>query len=352
MSRGVTLKDVAGTAGVSVSTVVRVMHKNGYVAQGTRKRVEAALEQTGYRINVLARGLRKQRSYIIGHILKSTFPNPFYVQVSLGVEQYARETDYGILVYNIQGDPERERLGVETFIRRRVDAIIFTTPTELPNLQLALDAGIPIIQVERPLTDALNRVLVDNCTGAVAAMEHLIQLGHRRIAFIGQDPHSESNPNVRYVEEQRLSAYLGALKAHGIPVDESLIAFGSHYHLDVHRYSGDGRRLTDQLLKATPRPTAIFATGDLLASGALQSIHAHALRIPTDISVIGFDDTFAPFLAPALTTVRLPMLELGRTAVRLLIELLEGENPEPQMMRTETLCTELVIRESTGPVPA
>ncbi|MCZ7545972.1 MAG: LacI family transcriptional regulator [Anaerolineae bacterium] len=258
MSRAVTLKDVARTAGVSVSTVARVIHKNGYVAPETRKQVEAALEQTGYRINVLARGLRKQRSYVIGHILKATFPNLFYVQVSLGVEQCAREKDYGILAYNIQGDPERERLGVEMFIRRRVDAIIFTTPTELSNLQLALDAGIPVVQVERPVTADMNRLVVDNYTGAVAAMEHLIGLGHQRIAFIGQDPASEANPHVRYVEEQRLGAYLETLTAHGLPVDRDLIAFGRHYFLDVRRYSGDGRRLADHLLEVTPPPNRHF----------------------------------------------------------------------------------------------
>lgn len=348
MSKSATLKDVANAAGVSISTAARVIRKKGYVAAETRRRVEAAVEQTGYRVNVLARGLRKQRSYTIGHILKSTFPNPFYVQVSLGAEQCAREHDYSILVCNIQGDPKRERVGIETLMRRRVDAIIFTTPTEWANLQLALDDGIPIVQVERPLSADHNRVLVDNYTGAVAAMEHLIQLGHRRIGFIGQHPSFDANPNVRYVEEQRLGAYVDTLTAHGIPVDPNLITFGAHYHLDVQRYSGDGNRLAEQLIRVEPRPTAIFATSDLLAAGALQAIHAHALRVPDDISLIGFDDTFAPFLAPALTTVRLPMLELGRAAVRMLMPLLEDETSSSEGARTEILSTELIIRDSTA----
>jgi DNA-binding LacI/PurR family transcriptional regulator len=351
MGTNVTLKDVAALAGVSVSTVARVIHKNGYVAAETQRAVEAALEQTGYRMNVLAQGLRKQRSYILGHILKSTFPNPFYVQVSLGAEQAAHERDYGVLVYNIQGDPARERLCVEMFIRRRVDAILFTTPTEIANLHLALDAGIPVVHIERPLTTEVNRVLVDNYSGAVAAMEHLIALGHRRIAFIGQDPASEANPNVRYVEEQRLAAYVDCLSAHTIPVDKGLIAFGSFYHLDPQNYSGDGRRLADGLLRVVPRPTAVFASSDMLAAGALQSIHAHSLRVPNDISLIGFDDTYAPFLAPALTTVRLPMLELGITAVRLIISLIETDAHDRSTAFTETLGTQLVIRESTAEVP-
>ena len=191
MKKRYTLQDVADKAGVSTATVARVIHDKGYVAADTRKRVEDAIEQTGYRINVMARGLRKQRSYILGHIVTSTFPNPFYVQVSLGAEQAAFEQGYSIHTLNMQGDPERERLGIETFIRRRVDAIIFTRLSSLDNLQLVLDAGIPFVQVERPLIGGTNCVLVDNYTGAVEAMEHLLQFGHQRIAFIGQDPKAE-----------------------------------------------------------------------------------------------------------------------------------------------------------------
>ncbi len=351
MGKSVTLKDVAAIAGVSVSTVARVIHKNGYVASETQHCVEAALAQTGYRMNVLAQGLRTQRSRVLGHILKSTFPNSFYVQVSLGVEQAALEHDYAALVYNIQGDAERERLGVEMFIRRRVDAILFTTPTNLANVRLAQNAGIPVVQVERPLTLDVSRVMVDNYCGAAAAMDHLIGLGHRCIAFIGQNAATEPNPHYRYVEEQRLAAYTDRLRAHGIPVDEALIVFGSHYHFNPRSYSGDGRRLTDQLLQLVPRPTAIFATSDMLATGTLQSIHARGLRVPNDISVVGFDDTYASLLTPALTTVRLPMLELGQAAVRMVISVLESGSRERTTALTETLGTELVIRESTAPVP-
>jgi len=349
MDKNITLKDVARAAGVSVSTVARVIHKNGYVAGDTQRRVETALEQTGYRLNMQAQGLRKQRSSIIGHILKSTFPNPFYVQVSIGVQQYAYERDYGVFIYNIQGDPERERQGVEMFIRRRVDAIIFTTPADPVNTRLALDAGIPIVHVERPLSADVNRVVVDNYSGAVAAMEHLIALGHQHIGFIGQSPDDDPNPHVHYVEEQRLAAYTDSLRAHGLPVREDLIAFGSHYHLDPRNYTGDGRRLTDQLLQVVPRPTAIFATSDMLAIGTLQSLHAHGLRVPQDISVVGFDDTYAPFLAPPLTTVRLPMLELGRTAVQMLFALLEDRERERHVAHVAELTTTLIIRDSSGP---
>ena len=127
MTRNPTLKDVAKLSGVSTATVARVLHDNGYVATETRERVESALNETGYQLNVVAQGLRKQRSFTIGHSLHTMTQNPFFARVALGVEERALHEGYGVFIFNTQGDAERERLGVETFIRRRVDAVIFTT---------------------------------------------------------------------------------------------------------------------------------------------------------------------------------------------------------------------------------
>jgi LacI family transcriptional regulator len=350
LKRKPTLKDVANYAGVSTATVARVIHGNGYVAEETSKRVQAAIEITQYRINSIAQSLRQQRTYVIGHILQSTVPNPFFVQVALGAEQCALETGYKVLTYNVQGNSEKERLGVETFVHRRVEAILFTTPMDGTNVQLALDAGIPVVQVERPRIAEANKVIVDNYTGAVAAMEHLIQLGHRRIAFIGKDAEFQGNPIWRYVERERLSAYVDTLKKYDLPIDKSLIALGWYYYLENGGAAGDGRRLTDQILAQERPPTAIFASCDLIAVGVLQSIYAHGLRVPADISVVGFDDTYAAYLAPPLTTVKLPMHELGRVAVQIAIDQIEDGERDPHAVRTERLQTELVVRDSTGPV--
>jgi LacI family transcriptional regulator len=350
LKRKPTIKDVANHAGVSTATVARVIHGNGYVADETSTRVQAAIKVTQYKLNSIAQSLRQQRTYVIGHILKSTVPNPFFVQVALGAEQHALEEGYKVLTYNIQGDSDKERRGVETFIHRRVEAIIFTTPMDGANVQLALDAGIPVVQVERPRIAEANKVIVDNYTGAVAAMEHLIQWGHRRIAFIGEDTKFQQHAIWRYVERERLSAYLDTMKKYNLPIDESLIAQGKHYYLENGGAAGDGRRLTDQILALEKPPTAIFASCDLTAVGVLQSIYAHGFRVPTEISVVGFDDTYAAYLAPPLTTVKLPMHELGRVAAQIAIDQIETDDRDLAVSRTEKLQTELVVRDSTGPV--
>jgi LacI family transcriptional regulator len=349
LKRKPTIKDVANYAGVSTATVARVLHGNGYVAKETSKRVQAAIKVTQYQLNSIAQSLRQQRTYIIGHILQSTVPNPFFVQVALGAEQRALEEGYKVLTYNVQGDREKERLGVETFVLRRVEAIIFTTPMDRANVQLALDAGIPVVQVERPQLAEANKVIVDNYTGAVAAMEHLIQLGHRRIAFIGEGADFKQ-PLCRYVERERQSAYVDTLKKYNLAIDDRLMAQGRYYYLENGGAAGDGRHLADQILALDMPPTAIFASCDLTAVGVLQSIYAHGLKVPTDISVVGFDDTYAAYLAPPLTTVKLPMQELGRVAAQIAIEQIENDEPDLWASRTEKLQTELVVRDSTGPV--
>ena len=149
MAKNPTLKDVANRAGVSTATVARVIHDNGYVAVATRERVEYAIEETGYQMNVLAQSLRRQRTRVLGNLLFGMHPNPFYARIALGTEQFAQQHGYSILDFSVQGDVERERIGVETLIRRQVDAILFITPASAVNVQLAVDAGVPVVQVER-----------------------------------------------------------------------------------------------------------------------------------------------------------------------------------------------------------
>lgn len=376
MADSPTLKDVAAAAGVSTATVARVLHGQGYVAEGTRQRVEQALAQSGYRLNVLAQSLRQRRTRILGHILHAISPNPFYAQVALGSEQEALRRGYSVISINVQGDAGREQAAVETFIRRQVDAILFTTPIAAANVQLALDAGVKVVQVERPTPVATARVLVDNYAGSAAAVEHLIGLGHRRIAFIGAGYDPAAHSAAHLIEEQRLSGYCDALHGHGLAVDERWIGLGEYYSLEGEGggVPGDGHRFAARFLAGEPRPTAIFAACDLLAAGALQAIYEAGLRVPHDISLVGFDNTIGPFLTPPLTTVAQPMIEIGRAAARLAIEQLEGgldgeadngvgdgphggaggsgadgavhaEHP------VERLAVRLVLRSSTGPAP-
>lgn len=350
MKRSATLNDVAARAGVSTATVARVVHGRGYVARETRERVLEAVGAVEYRVNSLAQGLKKQRTGAVGQILQSTFPNTFYVQVALGAERLATQEGYSLLTYNAQGDPSAEKKAVEAFLGWRVDAILFVTPLDQTNVELARGAGVPAVQVERPVSQGCDQVLVDNYVGARAAMDHLLALGHRRIAFVGQDERAQASSVSGYVERERLGAYQDALKAAGIPLDTPLISLGSYYALSDRSASEDGYRAAERFLGIRQPPTAIFASSDILAAGVLQCLYRHKLRVPEDLSVVGFDDTYAAFVTPLLTTVRLPMEQLGRAAMQLAIRRIETPTfrGEPD---TPTFPTELVVRDSTGPAP-
>lgn len=354
--RPATLKDVARLAGVSTATVARVLHNNGYVAQATRRAVEAAVAESGYQLNAVAQGLRTRRTYTIGHVLHRIAPNPFFAGVALGAQEEADRRNCGLLVVNTQGKADRERMGVETLIRRRVDAIIFTTWVDAANVQRAAATGIPVVQVERFAEVETHRVTVDNEIGAREATDHLLQLGHRRIGFIGvsPDPVAHPNPGVtiplahRRIERQRLAGYLAALEEHGVPAREGLIDLDGTYYALEHARATVRRWLA---WPAAERPTAIFATSDMLAAGVLQELYARRLRVPDDCSVVGFDDTYAPYLTPPLTTVEQPTQEIGRAAAALALATLDhaagADHP-----RTERLASRLVIRASTGVPPA
>jgi LacI family transcriptional regulator len=221
-----------------------------------------------------------------------------------------------------------------------VDAIIFTTPIDPKNVETALSAQIPVIQVERPTKVESHKVLVDNYSGAVSATEHLIELGHRRIGYIGGDPRNYLTD--QSVDEQRVSGYRDALLKHNITPSSDWYSSGKYYSIE------DGYQIMDGFLKAG-EVTAVIAACDILAAGALQAVYKHNLHVPNDISVVGFDDTYAPYLSPPLTTVRQPMFEIGQMAARIAIEAQKsGAETLPDDLRIERLSTHLMIRSSTS----
>lgn len=354
MARSHTIKSIAERAGVATATVARVLHNNGYVAEATRAKVLAAVAEADYRINHIARSLKRNRSNVIGHILKATVPNPFYVTVARGVEAYCRENGYTVLTYNVEEDVDTERKAVETFLNWRADAIIFTTPTSAANVELALNSSKPVVQVERPQTDRTDRITVDNYHGARSAMSHLLELGHRKIAFVGPAVDPSSNPLSTYVEAERYGAYRDALLEAG-SFDEDLVFFGRAYSLEELDAQliplGDGFVAMSNWVASGRRPTAVVASSDFLAAGVMQAAQGSGLTVPKDLSVIGFDDTLATFLSPLLTSVRLPSFEIGRAAARLAIIRLGGV-AEALPPVEEKLHATLVRRASVGPVPA
>ncbi len=350
MTKPSTLKDVAEAAGVTTTTVARVLRKSGYVAEETRQRVMKAVEATGYQANSLARSLRQNRSFVIGHLLKSTIPNPFYVEVARGAEEHAGARGYTALAYNIHHDPDAERRAIDTFLGWRADALIFSTPGEKANVEYAASRGVPIVQVERPRALVGHRIVVRNYASAVRAMRHLIELGHRRIAYVGAPllPEIGEAALFGYVERERFGAYRDVMRSVGA-FSEDLVFFGEAYRVDQPTAQGHGYAATRVMLERRDRPTAILASNDILAAGALQAIHEVRLRVPDDLSVIGFDDTLAGFLAPLLTTVRLPARQLGQTAAKLVIDQIEGQGPAGD--QDLALEAEFILRRSTA-VPA
>ena len=335
---------------MATTTVARVLRRSGYVAEETRERVLEAVRVTGYRANSLARSLKQNRSFIIGHLLKSTVPNPFYVEVARGVEEHADARGYTSLTYNIHHDADAERRAIDIILGWRADALIFSTPADAANVEYAASRGVPLVQVERPRALVGHRIVVRNYASAVKAMRHLTDLGHRRIAYVGAELLPDTGPAALYgyVERERFEAYRDVMRAVGA-FAEDLVLFGEAYKVDLPTAQGHGYEATRELLARADRPTAIMASNDILAAGALQAIHEARLRVPDDLSVIGFDDTLAEYLTPLLTTVRLPARLLGSTAARLVIDQIEGQGPaEDQDL---ALDAEFILRRSTAAPP-
>lgn len=341
--------EVARLAGVSTATVNRVLKQQGYISSKAREKVLAAVEATNYRPNVVARGLRIQRTYTIGLMLTAITVNPLFAGVARAVEAAAIAAGYRVVIFNHGGSESHERHGVETFIAQRVDAVLFCTTASPDNVHVLSDAGIPAVELERSLTGTARSVRVDNYVGARAAVDHLVGLGHRRIAFVGGDPaiYPRDLARQRSVEDDRLAAYRDGMAAHGLTPDPGYIRLGTYYDLDAEISGVEGQQHADALMALPRPPTAIFATCDILATGVLQSLYRAGRRVPQDVSVVGFDDTIAAYLAPELTTVAQPMAALGSSGFELALAAIEDRDAPEEIV----LETSLIIRHSTGPAP-
>src|SRR5262249_24723201 len=263
------LKDVAALAGVSTATVSRVVHQNGYVSAEARERVEAALRDSGYRLNVVAQELRRRKTITLGLILHGALSHPFVAEVVSGAEHAAAEQGFNVLLFNARGDADRERECVEILLKRRVDGIVFTTAVRGKNVQLALDAGIPAVEVESRLCDAAGAVVVDNHAGATHAMRPLLQLGHEKIGFVGEPFLDDASRGpAPGIPKERFDAYRDALFEAGIAFDESRVVQG-HYPREQGGWGGLGAGATyvRQLLIQAPDISAVFAVSDLVAAG-------------------------------------------------------------------------------------
>ncbi len=328
------IRDVAARAGVSVGTVSNVLNRPALVAPLTRDKVTNAIAQLGFVRNESARQLRAGRSRTIGLVVLDV-ANPFFTDVARGAEEIADAKDTMVLLCNTGEDPRRELRHLEMLEQQRVLGVLITpVDTKNQRIEAMMRRGMPVVLVDRR-SKRRNRcsVGVDDVLGGRLATSHLLDMGHRRIAFVG------GPTTLQQVAERREGA---AQALHG--------RAGSLLTIETPSLSiSTGRTAAEQIanLSATKRPTAVFCANDLLALGVLQELTRHGLRVPQDIALVGYDDIdFAAAAVVPLSSVRQPREQLGRTAADLLLE--EVNDPQRHKHRQVVFEPELVVRESSS----
>jgi DNA-binding LacI/PurR family transcriptional regulator len=326
------IKDIARIAQVSHPTVSRALQNSPLVNAQTAARIRKIADETGYRASAVARGLVTRRTRTIGLVV-TTVADPFASEVVCGIEQTANDHGYSVILADSNADPERERKVVQSLAERRVDGIIVTS-SRVGALYVPLlsEMMVPIVLVNDQYPgDFVHSVMIRNQDGMRAVTEHMIALGHRRIAYIGDRFGYQS-------DTERLAGYRAALSAADLPAQSDLV---------VHGDGGAEAAMQgmEQLLALAKAPTAVCCYNDMSALGAMRCLRNRGLRVPGDFSVAGFDDLFfAAYTEPPLTTVRQPMRRMGHMAMESLLKLMEGGDSVAQIH----IEAELVVRQSTA----
>ena len=328
-----TIKDVAARAGVSFTTVSHVVNNTRPVSSEVRAKVEAAIRELNFVPSAVARSLKARTTSTIGVVVPNS-TNPYFAEISRGIEGYFERRGYCVILGNSDDEPEKQRKYLRVLIERRIDGLIVASAGDQDTLRDALGrTDVPVVIVDREVPGVqADLVQIDHEEGAYMAARHLLELGHRRIACI-------SGPSQMVVSEARVHGFIRALREASIEV-EGCQVIASDYT------SSGGYEAAVSLLRNSP-PTAIFAANDVMALGALRAAAERGLSVPRDLSVIGFDDiAMSRFFYPALTTVGQSILMLGERAAQTLLERVtrdvEGE------ARRIIIAPNLIVRESTG----
>lgn len=325
---------VAKRANVSTATVSRVLNGFPGVREKTSARVRRAIAEMNYVPNPNARSLRVGRTRLFGLIV-SDINNPFFSELIDAFEALASAQGIEVLFTHTNYDVKRLKNCVRRMVERSVDAIaVMTSEVDEESLRQGVKAGVPMVLMnQRKLVGEYPNVFVEYSTGFREALDHLLALGHRYIAFI-------AGPQSLYSARSRKEAFQSALKAHGLKVRMEWLATGDM------RIEG-GRMAMEKLLSCKPRPTAVLASNDLMAVGALQAAHEAKIKVPQELSLIGFDDLpVASMVSPPLSTIRHPRREIAARAFTCLQNLLQG-----QVVPADTpLHPHLIVRSSTAPV--
>ncbi|MGQ9492643.1 MAG: LacI family DNA-binding transcriptional regulator [Anaerolineae bacterium] len=330
---GVSIKEIARAAGVSHSTVSRALRHSPLISEETAARIQRLAAEMGYVPSAIARGLVTQSSRTVGLVV-TTIADPFIAEIVRGVEEVALDHGYSVFLCNSNAQPQREVAAVRILRENRVDGVIVTS-SRVGDLYLPLleEMKVPIVLINNQRAGRyVWSVATDNIHGGCLAMEYLIELGHRRIGYIGGSPEVNSN-------RHRWQGYRQALRAHRIRYEPQLVTSGNG------RMEG-GQVGVQKLLCLAEPPTAIFCYNDMTAIGALRALKEARLQVPQDMSVIGFDDiALAAYVEPPLTTIAQPKHEMGQLAMRMLLELLSGKKEVHNIL----LQGELIVRASCAP---
>jgi DNA-binding LacI/PurR family transcriptional regulator len=328
-----TIYDVARLAGVSTATVSRALNGTAPIAVATRAAIDDAIAQLGYRPNPIARSLVTRSTQTIALLLPD-ITNPFYAELVSGIQQVMLEGDQSMLLCTTNGDPEQEARYLRLLRAKHVDGVLVDGLGLAPERIAAfVEDGFPVVCLDRDVDfPTIPLVQVDNRLGARLATDHLVSLGHTRIAHITGAP--------ARISDERIAGYLEALQRAGIAPDPALVAQGDFTE-------AGGHAAMRALLESNARFSAVFCANDLSAMGALGSVLSSGRKVPLDLSIVGFDDVrLAPYTSPPLTTIHQPAAEIARYATELLLALIRGEHPET--MR-RLFAPTLVVRASTGP---
>jgi LacI family transcriptional regulator len=331
-----TIKDVAQAASVSTATVSHVINGTRPVSEETQRRVLQAMEDLNYQLNAVARGLRTKKTRLLALVIPD-ITNPFFTDFARGFQDAADQQEYVVIVCNTDRDLHRELRYLDMLRQQQVDGLALNPARVTANdLQKLLIAQVSVVLVGSQIDDPnFDLVMVDNVRGGADAVQHLIDLGHTRIGLVS-GPRTTSSGLLRY------QGYCQALERNNLSFREELVAEGDF------TYEG-GYACMERLLSQAVRPTAVFATSDVMALGAKKAIEDAGLRIPADLSLIGFDDI--PELArirPRLTTIAQPRYQMGWETARLLLDRVEQSSPPER--RKVVMDHSLVVRESTAAV--
>jgi LacI family transcriptional regulator len=335
--KNATIRDVARKAGVGVGTVSRVINDSPLVSESTRRCVREVIEELNYVPSPAARRLSLGKTLTIS-VIVPFFTRPAEIERLRGIQKLVAESAYDLIIYNVENVAQRDAYIREIPRRERTDGvIIISLSPRNEDIPYLVHADVPIVLVDanHPSLDQLNRVIIDDVRGGCQATQYLIDLGHRRIGLISdylEEPLNFTSSRDRY------HGYSQSLQASGIP-------YIPKYHIQGEHGRAQACRMAIELLSLPQPPTAIFATSDTQAMGVLQAAREMGLRVPDDLSVIGYDDIeVAEYLG--LSTVRQLLLKTGQRGVELLLEILQ----QPQMHPVcEVMPTELVVRGTTAP---